>query len=242
MRIVHISDWHGRQVNLPQADLYVVTGDMLPSYCVMTWTDNDMDSDDSGLFFNKKIEVEKQSNWVSLFARDGGFERFVADSNTPIICVRGNHDFIPIAGMFEGCNLVHEFVDNEVIEVLGKKIVGHRGIPYIYGSWNDEVPRPDLIDRFSAMLAGPICDMYVTHYPPNGILDNPRSRYGLESVAMKLLDRVIPSDANPYELDQAAPTILHTFGHIHEEGGRRLQRGNVLFSNAACNINVIDMW
>lgn len=161
----------------------------------------------------------------------------------PIVCVRGNHDFVPIAPIFVGCD-VTELVGNEVHEVCGKTVTGHRGIPWIHGTWNDETQRPDLIDRMKRM---PRADLYLTHYPPWGILDyvgwpgRGESRYGLEEMAHRLITQSTPDDYPDGEGSGDRITALHCFGHIHECGGMTRQEGNVLFSNAATRSNVIDV-
>lgn len=187
--------------------------------------------------FDVRFEIERQEEWAARFVRDGGMERYLEDCETPVVCVRGNHDFIPLAPMFGGCNLVHEFVDNEVVTVGGKTITGHRGIPAIFGSWNDEVQRPELMGRFEA---APKTDIRVTHYPLWGILDRGYENYGLENVAHRFIAEATPDGIDPYAPDQPI-TAYHLFGHIHEQGGKVQQHGNVLFSNAATFYNVIDV-
>lgn len=235
MRIVHASDWHGRLIELPAADLYVFSGDMLPNFPV---TERDY-----GLrLFMIRSEVErvKQLEWLA--DRSYPHRGMLASPDSPIVCVRGNHDYIDAAVLFPGAN-VTELLDNESLEIAGKRITGHRGIPWIHGIWNDETHRPDLIDRMKSM---PQADIYVTHYPPWGILDHlgPLSRnehVGLEELAYRLIYRrtPVPSDSDA-EPDFNRIHSLHLFGHIHECGGRTEQHGGVLFSNAATTFNVIE--
>lgn len=212
MHIVHFSDWHGEQFQLPEADLYVCTGDMYDNYPVYDKVD--------WFKITPERESVKQYEEAAKLAREGGFKQYLGSPEAPVVCVRGNHDFYSLAPLFEGCNLAHEFVDNEIVEVAGLKITGHRGIPYIYGTWSDEESRADLKDRLRAM---PGADVYLTHYPPSGVLDG---GYGLESMADNLMYRGMKA--------------LHCFGHIHEEGGQTKRLATVTFSNAARNINVID--
>lgn len=235
MRIVHGSDWHGFARKCPEADLYVFTGDMLDNYPVF--------ERDTGVRYwriDRKTEYELQRKAIKQFIENGGMRRHLGSPDAPVLVVRGNHDFVDLAPMFEGCNFVHEFKDNEVVEVLGLKVSGHRGIPYIYGTWNDEYAKPDLKDRYRAM---PLADIYLTHYPPQGILDSEAQgqrsmgggwsddnthyeSYGLEGMADNLIHR--------------GAKALHCFGHIHEAGGRVLKVGDVTFSNAATMVNEIE--
>ena len=223
MRIVHFSDWHFNVTNLPSADLYVCTGDM--------WDDFYESPDESA-----RLQVASMRH----LKRHGGFRSFLGSPDAPIVCVRGNHDFAPLAPMFEGCNLVHEFICNELIEVLGLRVTGHRGIPWICGSWNDELRRPGLTQRVSDM---PHADLILTHYPPFGVLDHDVMRgghlehYGLDGMAEAIESR--PVDRT-----------IHCFGHIHSQGGKMIERGEgaliggtgktCVFSNAACTFNVIE--
>lgn len=236
MRIVHGSDWHGFPQRCPEADLYIFTGDMLDNFPIAKFGAWGMEE------WPRIVpdhERKMQAKQLAQFKENGGMRRYLGSPDAPIVCVRGNHDFIDLAPMFEGCNLLHEFVDNELIEVGGLKITGHRGIPYIGGYWNDEMSKADLKDRYRAM---PMADVYVTHYPPAGILDSSvppgeeagpgQSQYmdpehwGLEGFGDFLL----------YRGDRA----LHCFGHVHEHGGHLERHGTVWFSNAACNVNEID--
>ena len=174
------------------------------------------------------------------FVMGGGFAPLLGSPASPIVCVRGNHDFIDLSPLFEGCNLVHEFIDNEVVEVLGKRITGHRGIPYIHGTWSDEMTRESLRLKLDAM---PDADIFLTHYPPAGILDSEISRgiemgYGMEGMREALARRM-------------GDRGLHCFGHIHGSGGSVREFGPGQFfgqvghlhtySNAACNVNVIEV-
>ncbi len=230
MRIVHGSDWHGYAQQCPEADLYVFTGDMLDNFPVK-------DRDPGSYTYRQRRfipehERECQTKQMAQFVANGGMRRYLGSPDAPILIVRGNHDFVDLAPMFEGCNLVHEFKDNEMVEVCGLKATGHRGIPYIFGTWNDEVSRADLKDKFRAM---PHADLYITHYPLAGMLDNALGpdggnrgeQYGLEG---GLVDFLI------YRMTPA----VHMFGHIHECGGEIRKVGPVQFSNAATFVNVID--
>jgi Icc-related predicted phosphoesterase len=167
------------------------------------------------------------------FTQTGGFRTLLSSPDAPIVCVRGNHDFAPLAPLFEGCNVLHEFVNNELIEFQGLKITGHRGIPYIYGTWQDEMRPADLLDRVRAM---PPADIFLTHYGPEGMLCNEGSReFGLPGMGPVLLQK---GSENCAGLDVGK--ALHCFGHIHGSGGRVYDAQGFQFSNAACAVNVID--
>lgn len=217
----------------PEADLYVCTGDALPNFPVY-------DGDVGLRLFriSRAHEERAQTAWVG--KSNNQMRHRLGSPDARVVCVRGNHDFVPIAPIFAGCD-VTELVGNEVTEVLGRRVTGHRGIPWIHGTWNDETHRPDLIDRMKRM---PAAELYLTHYPPWGILDafglpGREDHYGLEEMAYRLIRLSEPPSDRP--LEQDAVRAVHMFGHIHECGGMTRQEGNVLFSNAATRVNVIDL-
>lgn len=240
MRIVHASDWHWKFQELPEADLYVFTGDMMDNYPQREKPRDRLRLDGSyGWRIDPEHERIRQTEDAKHFARAGGFRPYLKSPDSPILAVRGNHDFVDIAILFDGCNLVHEFKDNELVEVLGKRCSGHRGIPRIFGSWNDEVQRPDLMDRVRAIPDG--IDLLMTHYPPALVLDSEITgfgrnyrveSYGLEGMLNPVLNKVNRGGA-------------HCFGHIHGSGGKlehvKEEEVEMLFSNAATTFNVFDV-
>lgn len=242
MRIVHFSDWHWSLRSLPEADLYVCTGDMYDNYPVFERPRDRLRMDGSfGWRIDPENERQRQLSDTRHFVAEGGFRRFLGSPDAPVVCVRGNHDFIDLAPLFEGCNLVHEFKDNEVVEVLGLRITGHRGIPWIFGSWNDETDRTELLHRVDRM---PEADLFLTHYAPKDVLDYEtmaRGRiesYGLDGMAEEIERKLAESERR---MD-----AVHLFGHIHGCGSQKKYRyfrdgWQVLYSNAACGVNEIDL-
>jgi len=229
VRVVHASDWHWGFQQCPEADLYVFTGDMLPNHRIK---DRDKGSYTYGQYTtDPEHERLYQAQDIREFLFKGGMRRFLASPDAPIVCVRGNHDFVDLAPMFEGCNFRHEFVDNEVIGVdcggTMLSVTGHRGIPWINGRWSDETPRPELLERVRAMTCEGV-DLVLTHYSAMGVLDKAGSHLGLEGMASALGNRILPGGA-------------HCFGHIHECGGRVEQLGDIWFSNAATSVNILEI-
>lgn len=226
MRIIHFSDWHWSFDRLPEADLYICTGDMYSNYPRRkNRTDELREWDQWEYFIHPEHELRMQLQAAEAFVAVGGFKRFLGSPDAPIVCVPGNHDFAPLAPLFAGCD-VTEITDNRVHEVLGLRITGHSGIPRIYGNWNHEMERVHLIDRYKAM---PEADIYITHYAPAGMLDG-RTKwfegYGLEEI----LNHQI------YERGRG----MHCFGHIHEDGGEVRQEGDCVWSNAATTWNALQ--
>lgn len=220
---MHASDWHWSFEKLPEADVYVFTGDFLPNF--PTKRPPGAATSRWGLTIDPPHERTMQTAAIQKFAESGGFRQYLGSPDAPIVCVKGNHDFVPLTPLFQGCGPVHEvMLDGIVFDVLGVKFTGIRGIPWIYGTWDDEEARPSLIRRVRQM---PNASVYLTHFPPGGIgLDGyPGSGWGLDEMLNVLLYR---------------GPALHCFGHIHECGGQAFKGGDVLFSNAAMTYNVLE--
>jgi Icc-related predicted phosphoesterase len=220
VRVVHFSDWHWQFEKLPEADLYVCTGDMYDNY---PHVDNDYRID---VMHERKMQRRSVFELRSVVT---GMRDILGSPDAPIIGVRGNHDFIDLAPLFKGCNFVHEFLDNEVVEILGMKVTGHRGIPYINGDWSDEESRSTLVKRACAMVDTK-ADLYLTHYPPAGVdLDGRDTfHYGLDEVV------------NAFNYSNAQSARLWMFGHVHECGGRVEGDCGIWYSNAATTFNVLE--
>lgn len=224
VRVCHASDWHWNFQELPEADLYVFTGDMLPNHPVI--------DRDKGSYSYRSWTVDAeherlhQGRDIRELVAAGGVRRFLGSPDAPVIAVRGNHDFVDIEPLFEGCAFMHEFLDNESIDACGLRVTGHRGIPYINGRWSDEVQRPELVDRMRQIPFD--VDLVLTHYAPEGILDKAGHHLGLEGMASALGQRLRPGG-------------VHCFGHIHECGGQVLELGDLRFSNAATTFNCFDV-
>lgn len=253
IKVCHFSDWHGHTQQLPFADIYVCTGDMLSNYPVI---ERDRGHPNyRGWKIDREHEFRKQSDSLIPFYGSGGFPALMGNPDAPVVCVRGNHDFIELASLFLGCPLVYELIDNELLEVpiAGRKlrVTGHRGIPWIYGTWNDETQHPDLLDRVRRM---PEADLFLTHYPPAGVLDSSMppglsmgggwaESYGLEGMANQIMHKAVDT----YEITDSglspalSLTAAHCFGHIHECGGNTMTIADFIFSNAATTANVFDL-
>jgi Icc-related predicted phosphoesterase len=228
MRIVHFSDWHGEfPEKLPEADVYVCTGDMLPDFHV----------------YKPKRDVPKmelaQRRWIE--SRPSLRETFESP-DSPVIVVRGNHDFTPLAPLFRGGSTYEIDRPGDVFEIDGCRFGGCRGINYICGFWSDELHQPDfdeVVDKIPLDL-----HVLVTHTPPWGILDKWEhyapggGHLGAESIS-RYLNR-----ARYVDEDTESLLRVHLFGHIHESNGT-LEQGDgeevIVFSNAATTYNILDL-
>lgn len=209
-RCVHFSDFHGKIQQLPEADLYICTGDMLPN------------SQNLWLFQVKQAEMEFQNNWIEQNVSE--WSKIFANPYAPLIMVRGNHSFVDESPLFaHHLGPIHEFNYPEVINWCNLKIGGFRGVPPINGVWSDEFSEAELNYRCEYLDK---IDILVTHGPPYGWLDNDYENLG--------------STAIRGYLESYKEPLLHLMGHIHEGAGQ-LQIKNLRLSNAACQINVIDI-
>ena len=119
MRVVHFSDWHQQRLNLPEADLYICTGDMLPDDDFDDWP---VPAESSEMF---------QSDWVNTFA--GTYRnKLFACKDAPLVYVRGNHDFTDFGALFDGGENHQITLDPTIVhQVLGMRIGGFRGVPWM---------------------------------------------------------------------------------------------------------------
>ena len=100
----------------------------------------------------------------------------------------------------------------------------------------------------------PEADLFLTHYPPNGILDSLcppglsmgggwAEGVGLEGMTNKIIHKV----SSEYMLtddgltDEQPARAAHCFGHIHECGGSIQKVTDMVFSNAATTFNTFEL-
>lgn len=256
MRICHISDWHGQLLEAPAAELYVVTGDMLPNFLtyyyrsigsgiIEEWRPNDHllnpgtgpQEQPVGIPAGRKVdrlrEAEMQEQWISMVRTNGGLRAHLGNPDAPAVCVRGNHDFTDLAPLVGGD--VWEVTEDptRTKELLGLRFGGTRGIRFIAGEWSDELDLPAFHDR--ARLLPTDIDILVTHAPPAGILDvDPKTGddvgYGSEALRSYLETRSCT----------LRTLRAHLFGHMHHVLRSELI-GDTLFSNAAQGFMVHDV-
>jgi Icc-related predicted phosphoesterase len=255
MRIVHFSDWHGRTMPLPAADLYVCTGDMLPNFRILDievpgvgvipWGENlellglSPRTKPIGVLVNPKRPPdharEKRLQADYLAHRGHGYlRRLLGTPDAPVVCVRGNHDFTDLAPAFDGGETLEIGLDPTVVFHLvvdGRmlRIGGMRGMAFFHGNWADELTEAEFARR-AALLPRDL-DLLVTHNPGKGILDEMIAGEPVGSAALRAdLDA---RAASPH------PLLAHCFGHIHEACGT-VRIGTTTYSNAATGFHVID--
>lgn len=230
MKIVHFSDWHaklvdfkGRPRKLPEADLYVCTGDIIDNTEPPPW----------GICWpNALTEVPFQQRWIAEARREWSG---IFPNRAPLLIVKGNHDFTDLRDLFDdGSREIYEFKDEPSVWELNAtsrsgqrlRFGGFRGVPTINGCWADECTERVLGIKCDVLEGLGAIDVLVTHAPAYGMLDLARAgRLGSRSQMTYLLGVKKP--------------IAHLFGHIHESAGT-FEKHGVRLSNAACGVNVLN--
>jgi Icc-related predicted phosphoesterase len=170
----------------------------------------------------REIEVAFQTEW---FNRNKT-EIFRLFAGRPIACVDGNHDYVSLGTLLVEAGypgIVVNVNSDSVQDFLGFKVAGFREIPWIAGEWNGESTGPQMHSMAdTALQTG--CSLLLTHTPPKGILSGD---YGCPSLTSLLT-------YSPHSVR------FHFFGHCHDEHGT-VEEMDILFSNAATAINVVDL-
>ena len=189
MRIVVVSDTHGSH-----EELGILSGDLL-IHC--------------GDFcdgFNPNIaDIENVDRWFSKQNFDS------------ILCVGGNHDFV--AQDLEASNKPvfqnATYLTDRAITFGGLNIYGAPWVPQLdrwaYFLFDDELKQ-------KWKLIPENTDILITHTPPLGILDKPRS-------GMSIGCSFLRAEIENLQL------LVHCFGHVHASYGQ-LNSGNTKFINA----------
>lgn len=254
MRIVHCSDWHGKTVRLPKADLYVITGDMLPNFRrhvielpgghTVEWQP-DMklvggapEKKPRGNLITLKLdpahEAKMQARYLS-HKGTGYLRDLMGSPNAPVVVCRGNHDFTSLVPMVLGgpvFDICHD--PDRTHSVCGLRIGGFRGMTKHRGRWSDEFSEAEFKRRVAALPSD--LDVLVTHNPPCGILDRipDKDKYNPQWISIGSTSLLT------YHLSRPGTLKAHLFGHIHESYGMKTMR-NTVYSNAATGYNVIDL-
>lgn len=222
--IYHIGDWHGDYKGLEKAivdaqfykedqandldpDLLVMTGDLCRDYHLppRPWD----------------LVAQKEDLGECI-----GMINNVISSETPLVMVPGNHDFIP----FEHISIAHSFNSTgpKLIEINGIKILGFRGVPYINGRWSCEFDDHHF-DALINTLPTEGVDILVTHSPPYRVMD---MCYSGEHVGIGGLQGYCDK----------VGVKAHFFGHIHEAKNlgtiNKCQYSNASFSFHRVEIDV----
>ena len=128
------------------------------------------------------------------------------------------------------------YLKNTSFDYNGVKFYGTPYQPYFCG-WAFNVPDSNKLTDIYNMIPEDT-DVFLTHCPPYGILDqshrpncyNPTGEEHLGSMELKEL-------LAEKSLYNKQPRVV-AFGHIHGDGGKKMQIGNTLYINASlCDEN-----
>lgn len=244
MRIVHVSDNHGKKINPGKAcDLLIHSGD---------WGYNNLDNFQPCIKNAKGelIEVAWNGPWnfrkIDALAEAAYQENRIRTENLPyfkkkglaldkVVFVVGNHDYFDPTPIFP--NSVRN--GSRTVVVNGIKIGLLSGVKPICGEWNDEIDEYEIRQRILAL--DPDIQILVSHSAPYGVRD---SAYGGEHTGSQEIYKAIFgtsmfSEEKPY----FTHLTLHCFGHSHEGFGgetHEIEGRKVRFSNAATGRVDID--
>lgn len=147
MKICHLSDSHGRWPKLPDSDIVVHSGDMLPNRT-------------RGIV---PVELHYQEGWLQQNMQ------WLKDSigSRPFLFVPGNHDYFdPIP------HTVAAGIDARdargVSNVDDIWFYGFAGVPYFTGEWNHEMSENQIAQGFQPPVD---TDVIIAHAPIYGVLD-----------------------------------------------------------------------
>lgn len=140
--------------------------------------------------------------------------------------MRGNHCFVDLKPLFDdGSREIYEFLDEPSVFIhAGLRFGGFRGVPTINGCWADE--NTERVLGIKCEVLGPV-DVLVTHGAAYGYADWCKRRVHLGSKAQRTF------------LDHGGARV-HLFGHIHEGAGQQV-KNRILLSNAATQVNVVEI-
>ncbi len=229
IKIVHISDWHGKFLEepwskacLPWAHLYLITGDMLKNYQLY-------DSMYCELNDLEWIDPVRETHYQARDVRGMKFRKYLGNPEAEVVIIGGNHDYVHLTNGFKG-GPTHEIQSpGQIVDACGLRIGGFRGISRICGDWIDEMTDEELerqVDGLSFEL-----DILLTHAPPYGIMDKVGDFGKGPAVGIRALTRYLNKQAH-----EDGPLRLHCFGHVHQAYGHLTtgtKENNLVFSNAA---------
>lgn len=159
------------------------------------------------------------------------------------IFIAGNHDRFLEDNILLAEDIISRYQDNGIIylknssfEIDGLKFYGTPYQPYFCG-WAFNVPDFDKLVNIYRQIPDDV-DVLLTHCPPYGILDQSHQPHysnptGEEHLGSMELKEVLAEKNQCHK----APRVV-AFGHIHGDGGKKMQVGDTLYINASlCDEN-----
>ena len=220
MKITFISDTHTymydenyKELILPEGDVLCFSGDIMSS------------GHNEGELIHFLKWFSKQPFNLKIFIA-GNHDRYL--ENFPKLAEEIISNFIEYGVVY---------LNNTSYEYNGVKFYGTPHQPYFCG-WAFNVKDPDKLLTIYRQIPDNI-DVLLTHCPPYGILDqshrpnyysNPTGEEHLGSMALKEL-------LAEKSLNKTQPRVV-AFGHIHGDGGKKVEINNTTYINASlCDEN-----
>jgi Icc-related predicted phosphoesterase len=156
----------------------------------------------------------------------------IANKFKAVFFLNGNHDFLLESDPESFNELLTILPDNvknlhnSGAEVDGVKFYGFPHVPAL-PNWAFAKNRGEQMRKCTQTI--PKCDVLLSHGPPYGILDE-AWRPGWVDYGFNT-ERVGCQDLNDrvFEINPK----LHIFGHIHEDGNKKVKLGDTIFVNAS---------
>lgn len=214
MRILHMSDTHGRMPEPPVDgyDVIVHSGDLLPNRT----------------FGLRVIEEAFQRAWLEENAPRWSPRYWTK----PLLIVQGNHDYRSAESILREIGIDAHDISNRLHQVDGVSFYGFPWTPTFY-DWNwmcgPLEMRHHLATAGELMEQG-VVDVLVSHGPMYGVLD--RNREG-DRCGCRVLRETMQAARHPPK------ALLH--GHIHEAAGLQAWVRGVLVSNAATTQRIVTV-
>ncbi len=234
-RILHLSDLHGDLKKLHKAlisgqafDWIVLSGDIAFTHVKYITT-----RADGFRLIDRVAEAEHQLEW----AKNALLPLVSKIPHKKLIIINGNHDFCDYGLAFPDAITLHKGA--KTVEIDGVKVGMAVGIKPLYFEWFEELEEYD----FSALLDSldPEIQVLITHAPAAQVLD---LTYGTEHVGYTCLySKLFGLSAGGID-PHFTKLELHLFGHAHDSAGLKeidVDGRTIVFSNAACCANVIDL-
>jgi Icc-related predicted phosphoesterase len=215
IKLMHVSDMHGRYTMLEQAegqefDAWCITGDFFPN----------KGRGMSGI--NAAEEAKHQIAWFG--HKEGSIFRRLG--NKPVITVDGNHDFVSLGSLLQRARpgMVHR-ITPAGLDFMDARFAGFPNVPFIRGHWNHESGKDVLSALCYDTFEEGDPEVLVTHCPPYGILDEVEG-YGCTALTNNLTQR-------------SHRVRAHLFGHCHVDGGKEVEKMGIKFYNGAEHVKLV---
>lgn len=155
LRICHFGGWRGNSWKLPDADLYICTGNMFPNFYRKTGDRR---------LLRREEAIYYQARWQRTA---GDYRQLLADPQASLFLVRGHLDLVHPKTLFSG--VVRELGPHPQLSLWENfRISGFCGSRHAHPGWFGGQDMEELLARTAALPEH--TDILVTHAPPVGLL------------------------------------------------------------------------